>query len=89
MHTSATANRSATILGFFISISSTLYIANPVTEGVDDLNVLDVRDIIPSAKEAFHVVPEALIRLLLDTLQGLYCRWTLVCTLEVPDEHGT
>jgi hypothetical protein len=72
-----------------MAISSTLDIANPVAEGVDDLNVLDVRDIIPSVEEAFHVVPEALIRLLLNTLQGLYSRWTLVCTLEVPDEHGT
>jgi hypothetical protein len=89
MHTSATANRSATVLGFFIAISSTLDTANPIAKGVDDLNILDVRDSIPSVEEAFQVVPEALIRLLLDTLQGLYSRWTLIYTLEVLDEHGT
>jgi hypothetical protein len=27
--------------------------------------------------------------LLLDDLQGLSNRWMLVCTLKVPDEHGT
>jgi hypothetical protein len=37
----------------------------------------------------FHIVPEALIMLLLDGLQSLSSRWTLVCTLEVPDEYGT
>jgi hypothetical protein len=24
-----------------------------------------------------------------DGLQGLYYRWTLVCALKVPNEHGT
>jgi hypothetical protein len=57
-------------------------------EGIDDLNVLDVQDGIPSVVEMFHVVPEALIMLLLDGLQSLSSRWMLVCTLEVPDEHG-
>jgi hypothetical protein len=37
----------------------------------------------------FYVVSEALIMLLLDGLQSLYSRWTLVCALEVPDEYGT
>jgi hypothetical protein len=57
-------------------------------EGIDDLNVLDVQDDIPSVAEIFHIVPKALIMLLLDGLQSLSSRWTLVCTLEVPDEHG-
>jgi hypothetical protein len=37
----------------------------------------------------FHIVLEPLIKLLLDGLQSLSSRWTLVCALEVLDEHGT
>jgi hypothetical protein len=66
-----------------------LDIANPVMEGINDLNVLDVRDSIPDIADTFHVVPKALIRLLLDGLQSLYNRWMFVCTLKVPYEHGT
>jgi hypothetical protein len=65
-----------------------LDIIDPVAEGVDDLNVLYVRDSIPDIAEIFHVVSEALIRLLLDDLQCLYSRWTLICILG-PYEHGT
>jgi hypothetical protein len=43
-------------------------IADPVTEGINDLNVLDVQDFISGIVEMFHVVPEALIMLLLDGL---------------------
>jgi hypothetical protein len=43
----------------------------------------------PSITEMFHVVPEALIMLLLDGLQNLSSRWTLVHALEVSNEHGT
>jgi hypothetical protein len=39
--------------------------------------------------EMFHVVPDTLIMLLSDGLQGLCCRWTLVRALKVPNEHGT
>jgi hypothetical protein len=39
-------------------------------EGVDDLNVLDVRDSISRVAKPFHLLPETLIRLLLDCLQG-------------------
>jgi hypothetical protein len=60
-----------------------------VAEGIDDLDVLDIRDNIPSVAKMFHVVPEALIMLLLDGLQSLSSRWTFVCVLEVPDKHGT
>jgi hypothetical protein len=42
-----------------------LDITDPVVKGVDDLNVLDVRDSITGIAEAFHVIPKALIRLLL------------------------
>ncbi len=66
-----------------------LDIADPVVEGIDDLDVLDVRDSVPGVAEIFHVVPETLIMLLPDGLQSLCCRWTLVRALKVPDEHGT
>jgi hypothetical protein len=39
--------------------------------------------------ETFHVVSETFIMLLSDGLQGFCCRWTLICALEVPYEHGT
>jgi hypothetical protein len=66
-----------------------LDVADSTTEGVDDLDVLDIWDGISGIAEIFHVVPEALIMLLFDGLQSLNSRWTLVCALEVPDEHGT
>jgi uncharacterized Rmd1/YagE family protein len=50
-----------------------LDIADLVVEDIDDLDVLDVRDYIFSIVEIFHVVPEALIILLPDGLQGLCC----------------
>jgi hypothetical protein len=64
-----------------------LDVTDSVTEGIDNLNVLDVRDSIPGLTETFHIVPEALIMLLLDGLQSLSSRWKVVCTLEVPNEH--
>jgi hypothetical protein len=66
-----------------------LKIADPVTEGIDDLIVLDVRDSVPGIAEIFHVLPDAFIMLLLNGLQGLSCRWMLIRTLKVSDEHGT
>jgi hypothetical protein len=65
-----------------------LDVTDSITEGVDDLDVLDVRDSIPGIAKIFHVVPEALIILLSDGLESLRSRWTLVRALEVPDEHG-
>jgi hypothetical protein len=35
------------------------------------------------------IITETLIMLLLDGLEGLGGRWTLIGALEVPDEHGT
>jgi hypothetical protein len=58
-------------------------------EGIDDLNVLDVRDSVPGITKMFHIIPKVFIMLLLDSLQGLRCGRTLVCALEVLDEHGT
>jgi hypothetical protein len=45
MHTSATTRRSTIVLGFFMAISSIVlmsHVADPVVEGIDDLDVLDV-----------------------------------------------
>jgi hypothetical protein len=43
-----------------------LEIVDPVTEGVDDLDVLHVRDDVPGIAEMFHIIPETLIMLLPD-----------------------
>jgi hypothetical protein len=40
-------------------------------EGIDDLDVLDIRDSVPGIVETFDVVPKTLIMLLPDGLQGL------------------
>jgi hypothetical protein len=45
-----------------------LDVTGSVTEDIDDLDVLDIRGSIPSIAEIFHVVPKALIMLLLDGL---------------------
>jgi hypothetical protein len=58
-------------------------------ESIEDFYVLDVRDSIPGIVETFHVVLEAFIMLLLDGLQGFWCRWTHIHALEVADEHST
>jgi hypothetical protein len=47
-------SRSATDLGFFMAISSTVLISlTPISEGVDDLDVLGVWDSIPDVVETF------------------------------------
>jgi hypothetical protein len=66
-----------------------LDVADFITEGIDDLNVLDIRDDVPGVVETFHVVLEALIMLLLDGLQSLNSRWTMIRALKVHDEHAT
>jgi hypothetical protein len=48
-----------------------------------------VWDSIPGIVEMLEVVLETLIMLLFDGLEGLSSRWTLVCALEVLNEHGT
>jgi hypothetical protein len=50
---------------------------------------LDVWDSVPGIVEMLEVVLETLIMLLLDGLEGLSSRWTLVCALKVLNEHGT
>jgi hypothetical protein len=49
-------------------------IADAITEGVNDLDVLDVRDAISSIAEMLYIIVEALITLLLDGLEGLGSR---------------
>jgi hypothetical protein len=48
-----------------------LDVTDSVTESIDDLNVLNIQDGISGVVEMFHIVPEALIMLLLDGLQSL------------------
>jgi hypothetical protein len=43
-------------------------IANPIMEGVDDFDVINVWNNVSSIAKTFHVVPGALIMLLLDDL---------------------
>jgi hypothetical protein len=66
-----------------------LNVANSITEGVDDLSVLDVRDSILDLTKMFHIVLEALVMLLTNGLENLSSRRTLVRALEVPNEYGT
>jgi hypothetical protein len=58
-------------------------------EGVKNLDVLHVRDAIFGIAETLDIITVTLIVLLLDGLEGLGGRWTLIGALEVPDEHGT
>jgi hypothetical protein len=50
---------------------------------------VDVRDTISSITEMLDIIIETLIMLLLDGLEGLGSRRTLIGALEVPDEYGT
>jgi hypothetical protein len=43
-------------------------VTDPIAEGIDDLDVLDVWDNVPGIVEMFHVVLETLIMLLPDGL---------------------
>jgi hypothetical protein len=64
-------------------------IADALTEDINNLDVLDVRDVISGIAEMLDIIMETLIVLLLDGLEGLGGRWMLIGSLEVPDEHGT
>jgi hypothetical protein len=64
-------------------------IADAISEGVNNLDVLEVRDVVSGIAEMFDIITETLVVLLLDGLEGLCGRWTLIGALEVPDEHGT
>jgi hypothetical protein len=64
-------------------------IVDAITEGVNDLDVLDVQDAISGIAETLDIIVETLIMLLLDGLEGLGSRRTLIGALEVLHEHGT
>jgi hypothetical protein len=57
-------------------------------KGIDDLDVLNVWDSVPGIAEIFYVILETFIMLLFDSLQNFSSRRTLVCALEVTDEHA-
>jgi hypothetical protein len=46
----------------------TLNGTDPISEGIDGLNVLDAWDSVSSVAEMFHIISDALIMLLLDGL---------------------
>jgi hypothetical protein len=50
---------------------------------------MDVWDVIFGNAETLDIIVKTLIMLLLDGLEGLGSRQTLIGALEVPDEHGT
>jgi hypothetical protein len=64
-------------------------IANAITEDVNNLDVLDVRDAISGIASTLDIITETFIMLLLDGLEGLCGRWMLIDALKIPDEHGT
>jgi hypothetical protein len=64
-------------------------IADTITEGVNDLDVLGVRDVVSGIAETLDIIMKILIMLLLDGLEGLGSRRMLIGALEVPDEHDT
>jgi hypothetical protein len=66
-----------------------LDITDPIMKGIYDLNVLNVRDSVPDIAETFHIIPKALIVVMLDGFHGFSGGWILVRALEVPDEHYT
>jgi hypothetical protein len=64
-------------------------INDTITEGINNLDVLDVRDVISGIAEMLGIIMETLIMLLINGLEGLDGRWTLIGALEVLDEYGT
>jgi hypothetical protein len=75
MHTSATVSKSATVLGFFMAISSTV------------LRSLMLSRKALIITEMLDIIAETPIMLLLDGIKGLDSRWALIGALKVPDEH--
>jgi hypothetical protein len=71
------------------NLLDSLNIVDPITEGTNELDVLDVLDSVPGIAKIFHIIPKALIGLLLDSLQGFSSGGTLACALKVPNEHDT
>jgi hypothetical protein len=89
MHISVTMSKSATVLGFFMALFHSFDIVYAISKVVNDLVVLDVRGVISGIAETLDIIVETLIILLLDGLEGLGSRRTLIGALKVPDEHST
>jgi hypothetical protein len=64
-------------------------IADAISEGVNNLDVLDVRNVVSGIAEMLDIITKTLIMLLLDGLESLSGRWALIGDLKVPDEYGT
>jgi hypothetical protein len=64
-------------------------IADAISEGVNNLDVLDVQNVVSGIAEMLDIVMKTLIMLLLDGLESLNGRWALIGALKVPDEYGT
>jgi hypothetical protein len=64
-------------------------IADAIMEGVNNLDVLDVQDVVSGIAKMFDIITETLVMLLLNGLEGLSGRWMLIGALKVLDEHGT
>jgi hypothetical protein len=64
-------------------------IADAISEGVNNLDVLDVRNVVSGIAEMLDIIMKTLIMLLLDGLESLNGRWALIGALKVPDEYGT
>jgi hypothetical protein len=60
-------------------------IVDAITEGVNNLDVLDVQDVVSDIVKMLDIITETLIMLLLDGLESLGDRWTLIGALEVSD----
>jgi hypothetical protein len=63
-------------------------ITDAIMEDVNDFDVLDVWDAISGIVETLDIITETLIMLLLNGLEGLDNRRTLIGALKVLDEHG-
>jgi hypothetical protein len=82
MHISVTVSKSATVLGFFMALFHSFDIVYAISKVVNDLVVLDVRGVISGIAETLDII-------VLDGLEGLGSRRTLIGALKVPDEHST
>jgi hypothetical protein len=64
-------------------------ITDAIMEGVNDLDVLNVWNVISSIAETLDIITETLIMLLLYGLEGLGNRRALIGVLKVLNEYGT
>jgi hypothetical protein len=56
-------------------------IADAISEGINNLDVLDIWDAVSGIAEMLDIIAKTLIVLLLDGLEGLSGRWTLIGVL--------